>query len=195
MDVAIGDHLGTMTHQRQHHEIAPARIDLLARAQRLVEHHHRRRRKLHLADALGEQRHCGFARARRIGCLGETRGCGGHHLLGAAAARGHRHQVVAAQQRDQRGKVDRFVGLAHAPQVDGHRILVEQTRRDRLTFGQILCQHGEIRTAQHQRHHGERRALQLEQRCVLRGGGGSGHAAPSVQKVTILSIGSCTRSP
>ena len=56
MDVAVGDDLGAVAHQRQHHQVAVARVDLLARAQRPVDDHRRRRGQLHLDDALGHHR-------------------------------------------------------------------------------------------------------------------------------------------
>jgi hypothetical protein len=44
VDAAVGDHLGTEAHHGQHDQVGPAGIDLLARAQRLVDDDGGRRR-------------------------------------------------------------------------------------------------------------------------------------------------------
>jgi hypothetical protein len=163
VDAAVCDDFGAIVHQGKHNEVAATRVDLLTRAQRFVDDQHRGRRQLHLANQLGEHDRLGLAGdgARHVGRLGQASSGGRRHLLGVAAAHGHRQQAMAAQQGDQRTKVDRLTNFAHAPQVDGHRVVVEQVRRHRHTLGQLLREHGKVGGLEHHRHQRQRGAAQF----------------------------------
>src|SRR5688500_8817838 len=54
VDIAVGQHLGAEADQRAHDQVAPLGMDLLAGAQRLVDHQRRQRLQLHLDDALDD---------------------------------------------------------------------------------------------------------------------------------------------
>jgi hypothetical protein len=158
------------------------RVDLLARAQRLVDDDGRapRRGWQRCGSSRGNRgsgrcrrgrcdgRRCGFfgAHGRHAGCVrvcfGQTGGEGGFHLCGAAAAHRDRHHAVLAQQGHQRGNIDASLGVAQRRQVDGHRLLVE----GRAGAGEA-CREGsgqfrEVGGLDRNRHQRQRGTLDLE---------------------------------
>ena len=136
MHVAVGDHFGTVVHQRHHHQVSAARIHLLARAQRLVDdqctgssHRHLTHHFMDdLAHHLLHRRGVDTAGGAGVGGCQQAGGQRRFHLRGTAATHGQRHHAVRAQQEDEGGEVDSLVGLGHRGQIHQHRVLLEEVR-------------------------------------------------------------------
>ena len=139
MDVAVGQNLGTGVDHGQHNQIAALGIELLTRAQGLVEHQSlvqigRRRQWRGRNNRLRCTR--GLSTDPRIIGLQQAALGSRTQPSGLACFDSNGSQTVFFQQADQCGKVRLGLILGKIVQIDEHWILVEKARRFTQLFGQ-----------------------------------------------------------
>ncbi len=168
MDVAVGDDLCTGIDHGHDHEVAAARVDLLARAQGLVDDQGARGRDgwrrwhRHGRGAGGRLRGLALASEQRRVRQGQAGGLGRGALGVTGHVHGHGAQAVRAQQLAHLQQVGQSLVAAQALQVDEQRVVVEEVGLVAVALAELAAQQIEVARLEQQRQQRQVNALEIE---------------------------------